>query len=141
MGYTHYWTSLGEVGDEKWTQFTRIVQPTLDRGYKAGIIQWESDNTDPPSCFNTVRFNGVGDDGHETFLMDREGGRGFCKTARKPYDAYVGTVLMVAAIMFGDQINVTSDGDENDWGAVFDVAQVAYGFDVHSAAAKKGLIL
>jgi hypothetical protein len=77
-----------------------------------------------------IRFNGIGEDGHETFCLvagmaRQEGcplprerrartlpihpGRfDFCKTARKPYDVLVTAVLWIAHEEYG--LRVSSDG-------------------------------
>lgn len=38
----------------------------------------------------------------------------FCKTARKPYDAVVGAILIAAKDAFGARIEISSDGHFND---------------------------
>ena len=69
-----------------------------------------------------VRFNGVGDNGHETFYLsrvqfprynrtDKSKYFNFCKTARKPYDKYVVKVLILMEKYFGDDVEIDSDGD------------------------------
>jgi hypothetical protein len=63
-----------------------------------------------------IRFNGVGDDGHETFCLTKEAsGFEFCKTAGKPYDILACAILAAAKQHAGDGLNVSSDGDANDW--------------------------
>ena len=59
-----------------------------------------------------VRFNGVGDDGREMFLIrrDRAGFGNFRKTARKPYDAVVCACLIAFVRHFGRHVTVVSDG-------------------------------
>ena len=39
----------------------------------------------------------------------------FCKTAMKPYDAYVKAILIRAKLHYGELIRVSSDGDWSDW--------------------------
>jgi hypothetical protein len=80
-----------------------------------------------------IRFNGVGNDGHETFILKKSGWEfkdvdrpnhlqfNFCKTARKPYDLAVGLVLLVAKNHSPNSIRVSSDGDwESDWKEIRD---------------------
>ena len=76
---------------------------------------------------NSVNFNGVGVDGHENLLITREykdlfgyneNGSGcfwFCKTAYKPYDKYVVATLILFKYYFGDKIELSSDGEANEW--------------------------
>ena len=66
-----------------------------------------------------IRFNGIGEAGHETFLFhnrkkqDPEGYGdpcfAFCKTARKPYDIVVCEVLLVLK-RYMPNLEVGSDG-------------------------------
>jgi len=66
-----------------------------------------------------ICFNGHVDDGgnYETFHFNKQGGREFTKTARKPYDLIVVACLAVAKDIFGEEIDVSSDGDHEDWEA------------------------
>jgi hypothetical protein len=92
-----------------------------------GIIQYEDNICKPPVADDAmIRFNGVDDDGHETFVLMRSDVPasylenknevfGFCKTARKPYDKYVTAVLLLAKLYLQDEIRISSDGDIADW--------------------------
>ncbi len=116
MGYTHYWDHV-EVNDQQWREFTDKVKSIykLNRLTDPAIIQFEDDDSRPPVADqDLVRFNGIDDDGHETFLIDKSGAsRAFCKTAQKPYDAFVVAVLHAAAdIITG--FTWSSDGDHQD---------------------------
>ena len=74
-----------------------------------------------------IRFNGVEDDGHETFYIERNFQRSdertddtgkffdFCKTASKPYDVNVCCCLIIFKHYFKDDFDVRSDGDNDDW--------------------------
>jgi hypothetical protein len=67
--------------------------------------------------------------GHETFAVhrtahERNHGKGepvfaCCKTARKPYDLMVCACLILLKHHFGKQVEVCSDGDEDDWAEAF----------------------
>lgn len=118
MGYTHYW------GTEQWTKKDKegyakalpVVQDILNR-YK-GVVQFECGDTKPAVANKKmIRFNGIGDEGHETFMIFNKkkqsdygsGTGGFCKTARKAYDIVVCEVLLVmSANMPG--FSISSDG-------------------------------
>lgn len=39
----------------------------------------------------------------------------FCKTARKPYSFLAEVVLLLVQYYFNGQMNISSDGDEEDW--------------------------
>lgn len=114
MGYTQYWRKPNGLDREKFKLYAADVAQLI-KG--ADILQYESNKAEPPEVsIEMVHFNGIGDDGHETFLMSPEAEDfSFCKTARKPYDQYVTACLILAKIHFGDAIQVSSDGDYEDW--------------------------
>jgi hypothetical protein len=106
-------------------------------------LRYESDSDQPPEFTDqVVRFNGVGDDGHETFEVPRalepepwqQSQRGlwfnFCKTARKPYDLAVCCCLIVLHRHFEPRFVVTSDGDDDEanWPLARQACQAALGF-------------
>jgi hypothetical protein len=41
----------------------------------------------------------------------------FCKTARRPYDAVVTAILIRAKLIYGDCVDVRSDGEWHEWQA------------------------
>lgn len=56
------------------------------------------------------------EDSHESFVIANEATEfTFCKTARKPYDAVVCAVLILAKAYFGKNIEISSDGDWAEW--------------------------
>lgn len=115
MGYTHYWEVKKSLSQTEWDKFYIGVNKILE---KNGVpIQYEYDNPKPPQIDdNIVRFNGVGDEGHETFYFEKEKtGFNFCKTAQKPYDIVVVACLIYAKICFGDKIRISSDGEVKNW--------------------------
>jgi hypothetical protein len=85
---------------------------------------------------DTIAFNGVGDEAHESFWIDRvpeapawksadsekEKFFSFCKTANKPYDPVV-----VAALCLLDDTGgfhkICSDGNHSDWQAGLELAR------------------
>jgi hypothetical protein len=117
MGYTHYWTikeGLTPAQFEKWSEGIKAIVETAT---EAGIALGNGLGFDAPNIDETlVAFNGVGEGGHETFGI-RLGDEGFdfCKTAEKPYDAVVTASLIHAKKIFGDAIEIKSDGDWGDW--------------------------
>jgi hypothetical protein len=71
-----------------------------------------------------IRFNGDAehDLDHETFSVKRDThpsypdrDRGFCKTARKPYDVLVCCALISLKRHLRGAFSFTSDGDRDDW--------------------------
>jgi len=123
MGYTHYFQQIEELPKDKWNKFTEEVKTILDDGQT--IIKFDYNSNKPPQIDEEeVRFNGVGDNGHETFYLsrvqfprynrtDKSKYFNFCKTARKPYDRYVVKVLILMEKYFGDDVEIDSDGDWN----------------------------
>lgn len=136
MGYTHYWYKKPVLSQAAWDAFLLDVDKLVRNSGAA--VQYESDIVKPPLVgHDEVRFNGVGGDGHETFLFDRiaedareEDGRvfDFCKTAHKPYDVLVTAILVAAKKHFGDDIRVASDGDDGDWEEGFELAARLLGY-------------
>ena len=115
MGYTHYWKFNQEPTPEKFTEFVEGVRQITATADEAGIpIGEELYKSD------YVRFNGVGDGAHESFYIELPVGDeryddGFCKTAQKPYDTAVTASLILAKKIFGEDIEIRSDGNWSDW--------------------------
>ena len=105
MGYTHYWRQLRDFTDTEWQELTRLAKLITADGVLDQTLSTVEFNIDNEQ----ICFNGVGDNGHETFIItkkkrakadyeeqeayDRQGAFEFCKTAHKPYDKYVVAVL------------------------------------------------
>lgn len=117
MGYTHYFETNKNPKPISLDELKKKVDNVLNE--HKNIIRFECDEAKPALCEVKdgeilIRFNGIGDDGHETFYFDsREVGFNFCKTARKPYDVVVCKVLLYLKQYFGDAIDVRSDGFSN----------------------------
>jgi len=127
MGYTHYWHQHKTFTDNQWAKACEAARLVAER-YKS-ILCLEYDERDKPPQIDdeAIRFNGKGNDGHETFWLTREqppkkdyveqeryddeGAFNFCKTSRKPYDAAV--VLLLGAIneVAPGVLTLKSDGD------------------------------
>ena len=106
-------------------------------------VRREFDEDTPPTInANLIHFNGVGDDGHETFVIHRKAkkddenvGGGlmaftFCKTARKPYDIFVAGTLILAKTLFRDDVRFSSDGKLKDLEDARKLASKIYGSDI-----------
>jgi len=133
MGYTHYTSRRKRLPLATFqiaSQDCRKVVEMLCQ--EEGIqIQFGLDAPEPAHFGDDcVQFNGVGDEAHETFVIEREyriqswtsnpkrgeGWPEFTKTARKPYDSAVCACLIVFQHHFGDWFRVSSDGDDADEG-------------------------
>lgn len=131
MGYTHYFPHE-RVSKSVWTD---IVAGCKRACKLSGVrLVHEYDGEDLPPTFNKddVWFNGVGDDGHETFALHRVGSGGFefCKTARKPYDLAVTACLLIYKHFSPGTMELSSGGDRKDWQAGKELAERALGLAV-----------
>lgn len=108
MGYTHYFEfekSVDTFYEEVLEKIRKITNKYQD------ILQLEFDDESPELIKpNLIQFNGVGEDGHETFYLEPSTGFNFCKTARKPYDLPVCEVLLVLKDCYGERLMLNSDG-------------------------------
>jgi hypothetical protein len=111
MGYTHYWNFNEKPSQEKFTEFIEGVKQIVATAEEAGIAIGEQ--VYESGYFS---FNGVDAGAHETFSFDiRTQEKDFCKTAQKPYDMAVTASLILAKKIFGEDIEIQSDGDWSDW--------------------------
>lgn len=107
MGYTRYWNVKRDLDDFKFLKFKEICNEIITT-FNIPLDDIVLNN-------ELIRFNGVEDDAHETFLFSKnEQSFIFCKTQRKPYDEVVLACLLTASIIFGEDISISSDGDNND---------------------------
>lgn len=116
MGYTHYWEDTPQGTDAQWDQVKREAQKIFDATDIP--IQRDYENDEAPLIDDeTIWFNGVDDDGHETFAIHRGSSSfNFCKTALKPYDTVCVAILrMLVTELPG--FKWTSDGDHGDFAA------------------------
>lgn len=126
MGYTHYWRPQRKFTTDEWTT---LLPPVL-----AAVSIFERDYLleDKQIDQTRIRFNGVDDDGHETFLIYREkiSDFEFCKTAGKPYDRLAVAVLALIETFTPGVLEISSDGDVPDWAAGLQLALEATNFGI-----------
>lgn len=131
MGYTHYWKTPKGLGDPtKWEAFTTDARQIIANA-EIPLGNWEGID-EPEITDSFVGFNGRGDDGHESFILERKPlAFCFCKTNMKPYDTVVCAVLICAKHHFGEDIRITSDGTREDWesGRILFSNVTGYGLD------------
>lgn len=86
------------------------------RGIKLAY-EYDAPAADPIVSGSEIRFNGVGDEGHETFLVDRlcDKSFNFCKTAENPYDEAVVAILTIMNHYAQGGWEIGSDGNCEDW--------------------------
>lgn len=114
MGYTQYYRTEGyKFSPAKFAEVKAMLNKILQTASKAPWhIETEIDHANEHSFY----FNGVEDEGHETFFVHRDWPAfNFCKTAHKPYDTCVTASLLLLNLMSRGKITLSSDGDRGDW--------------------------
>ena len=113
MGYTHYWNKTAFTDDE-WSKITDGAKAICKRAASEYSIVFGDFGGEveasPVFDDSHIGFNGVDGDAHETFILYKRGSGGFCKTARKPYDIAVVSILLLAKEVA--KIDISSDGDD-----------------------------
>lgn len=130
MGYTHYWTfDPNKIEDKKLLQEKFLKASSkikefaayLDRN-KLVTICGGLGKYEPLFTKDEIWFNGCLDEklDHETFSIQCKSPnlvRGFCKTARKPYDVLVCFSLLTFADMFPEEaFTYSTDGNMTETG-------------------------
>jgi hypothetical protein len=100
MGYTHYWQHgcLSDAVRKGWEAAMPAIRDILHRHKEILRLEYDKPSLRPllDQLNFLIKFNGKGEDGHETFVVDlSRPDHAFCKTARKPYDLPVCEVLLV----------------------------------------------
>jgi len=74
MGYTNYFYTVPELDKSKFKTFAKVAKKILSTEEAKATICYECDkvNKKPEITNEVVRFNGKGDDGHETFMFCRK---------------------------------------------------------------------
>lgn len=118
MGYTHYWRNM-KFSKSGWNELkglTKLVISHLPKNVKLAFeCDWQTKR--PVISDELIRFNGVGENGHETFYFSKEDAENpfnFCKTASKPYDLAVSSVLILASFLCESGV-ISSDGIGKDY--------------------------
>ena len=145
MGYTHYFDQVRSFTDNEWSSLTYHAKDILFR--EKNIIDHDPKSDQKLTIDDEViRFNGIGDESHETFYLPKEkpeedqyliDGKTvqelhpgpyfhFCKTAGKDYDKYVTAILIIADCISKDALKVESDGDADLWQDGLEIANVGY---------------
>jgi hypothetical protein len=106
VGFTRYW-DFEKLDEEKFKDFSSTCQILID------VINIPLEDVIIDE--RRVRFNGVGEDGHETFNFSLDKTCfNFCKTNAKPYDVVVSGCLYIAKLLFSDSIKINQDCDPSD---------------------------
>jgi hypothetical protein len=147
MGYTNYYYQKKNLTQKQWEKVCLETFQILDycKGKKIELA-FECDVPKPPEVSNDmIRFNGVNNEGHETFIFfkkkpevqafqtDSKEYFYFCKTARKPYDLAVCLVLLSLANHAPKSVTLGSDGDwDVEWTEARRVYKELFGVEVES---------
>jgi len=134
MGYTHYFRrSETKHPQKKWNAFLEDAKKVACRfklcipqsiqfitdddkiikgDYEIKIGDGMGEGNPPEYTKDKIRFNGVGEEAHETLGIDRvsDDDFGFTKTAHKPYDLLVTATLVLYKHHFGKKVEVSGDG-------------------------------
>ena len=98
-GYTNYWQQSEDFTNSEWSKIVRIAKAAIKKAEKHGIVIRDGWGKGKPVVNNKeIYLNGDGEKNldHETFRITKKlkDDWGFTKTARKPYDAVVATILV-----------------------------------------------
>lgn len=98
MGYTHYWHIKADFTKLQWSTIIQDIKKIYESplGEQCLAYEYNQPHRPPIADEKLIRFNGKGDEGHETFYISRDDrGFGFCKTAYKGYDDFVVMALTI----------------------------------------------
>jgi hypothetical protein len=135
MGYTHYWTvSKSEIDGKTWKKISDDIKVIIKNSPATLVREYDNINQPPLIDGKVVVFNGVGDNGHETFFISRVNDPlcSFCKTAQKPYDVAVTAILAYLDSVWPNLYSVASDGEPDEWQAGVSLAKVALPAQAHA---------
>ncbi len=96
-GYTHYWKH-GGFDDAAWAKVVKEAKSIVKKAKKDGIeIAGGSGKGKPEFTKKAITLNGKDPDDYETFYLSKAAQDfEFTKTAQKPYDPVVVSILAVA---------------------------------------------
>lgn len=111
MGFTHYWDTRNctEEDEQAYSQALPIIKDIVNRHATLICFEYDRPERKPLATRSQIRFNGKGEEGHETLIFRLNGKWEFCKTARKPYDLAVCEVLLVLKAYLPN-MSLSSDG-------------------------------
>lgn len=154
VGFSRYWYRPEELPRKEWDEFLGLARKIVAKAHEKGIalaLEYDQAEAAPALGHEVIQFNGVGPEGHESFIVARawyaavrpqwevpEKGLllAFCKTNRKPYDLAVSACLVAFKLVFEARVKVMGDGDF-DAGA--SLLSEATGFAVEVIEAENGV--
>lgn len=117
MGYTTYFPQQRAFTKLEWLNLLASADLII-KETKVPLVGYEDEpDSKPVLNENQIRFNGVGSDGYETFMITKNRNKefNFCKTAEKPYDEVVCAVLLACHHTAPGVLEISSDGRWNEW--------------------------
>ena len=119
MGYTRYYTIKKSLDETKFKEYSKVCKEVceyLQKEYDYKLVNYVGEQGSQPEFSDAlISFNGEEDLSHESFSISTKGkGFDFTKTARKPYDSSVLACLYLAKKFFKDDIDISSDGENDD---------------------------
>ena len=137
MGWTHYWKREPEFSEVMFQSAIGDLQKLLS-DIDVQLAGSEGEGK-PYLSLDKIEFNGVARQSCEDFRVLRvdapRRGRSkvysFCKTEKLPYDICVQCALIILWHYFGNDINISSDGTNEDWKEACNLCQehLGYGAD------------
>lgn len=119
MGFTHYFKQNKPVSTEQWQAFKKDAQVVINHAQNdLEIVLMSNDSNGVMLNDESVNLNGDEryDLDHEPFYLAKDYREfNFCKTARKPYDLVVCSLLLLAHEHMPNHYNIGSDGNFEDW--------------------------
>lgn len=143
MGYTSYWSVLRLADDtefdKKFAEAVEDIKALMKHNQehlRIPVASWNGEEgTEPEITADVIAFNGVGEDSHESFVVESKSSPfEFCKTDRKPYNLLVCvSLLMLAERLGSERFKFQSDGhwgDADGWDEAVAVYKVVTGRDI-----------
>ncbi len=118
MGFTRYYTVNSKLDSLKFKDFSLDCQLVCEWITKTTGEEIAGFDGTGESAFSekNIIFNGLGSESHETFSLSVDTfGFNFTKTNLKPYDKHVFACLVLAKFYFKDSIEVSGDGEDDDY--------------------------
>ena len=114
-GYSNYWKQSEDFTSSEWSKIVRLAKSAIKTAEKHGIVIRDGWGKGKPKINNNeISINGDAENNldHETFRITKrlEDDWSFTKTARKPYDAVVATILVGIKKIAPKKFSARADG-------------------------------
>ena len=125
MGYTHYFPQTRDFTNDEWSEIVDFTKTLVKEHRNILANAMGEAGTEPEVTSDHISLNGIEDASHETFEITRKHNIGFnfTKTARKEYDDVVVAILVYVHRIAPGALEISSDGDVEDWAAGVQAAQ------------------